>query len=286
MMRHLLWLSLGLAAVPAQANERPVDPIAWSCFYCNEEERQAMAIRRGEGMHLIYTGFKYDLLYAYNVQRDGSELAVERWYPASWVSKQFNAMILQYHQSSGEFYYDWGLLQLVPPGWPGETSDSVMWGHHVTDLHPRHAEARATVQRVLNGTAIFNHMRADQYGRVLRFDFQLDGTIPYTARLRNGSTALGYMEFYFDYDTRNWEYLGSRDLRHPIQESPEDFLAADGGARSFYYSRTFQDPAPYFLQRAKWANVKVHGEMPSTQRDVRFDCSRMDGEINCFVIHL
>ncbi len=285
MIRHLLGLALGLAAVPAQAQERLEDPVAWSCFYCTEEERQAFALRKGEGPHLVYTGFNYGLLYAYRVERVGSELVVEKRSPASWLREQFDAMILHFRAGSGEFYYDWGLLQLVPPGWPGVRSDTMMWGHHVSSLHPLHEEARAIVQRVLNNTAIFRHFKADPYGRVIRFDFQLDGSVPYRARLRTGRTDLGYMDFYFDHETRNWEYLESADMRHFIQESPEDFLRADGGARSFYYSRTFQDAAPYFLQRAKWAGAKVHGEMPASGRDVRFDCSRMDDGLNCFVIH-
>lgn len=286
MMRHLLWLSLGLAALPAQANERPEDPTAWMCYRCTDGEREAMALRKGEGDHLIYTGFNYNLLHGYRVLPVGNELVVQALRPASWISTQFNAMILQYRQGSGEFYYNWGLLQMIPPGWPSETSDSVMWGHHVSSLHPRNAEARATVQRVLNNTAIFSHMRADVHGRVLQFDFQLDGSVPYVARLHNGDTATGYMEFYFDHDSRNWEYLGSKDMRHPIQESAHDFLGTDGGARSFTYVTTFQEGAPYFLQRVKWAGGKVHGEMPNPRKNVRFDCSRMDGELNCFVIHL
>ena len=284
MMKHLLWLSLGLAAVPAQADERPEDPIAWSCFYCTEEERQAKAIRMGEGMHFIYTGFNYGLLYAYNVQRDGIELAVERWYPASWLSEQFDSMILHYRQSSGKFYDVWGMFQLIPPGWPSPQSDTVLWAHHVSGLHPLHAEARATVKRVLNSVVRYNHLRADPYGRVIRFDFQLDGSVPYTVRLGTGTTGLGEMEFYFDHDTRSWEYLRSGDFHTYMQESPEDFLAADGGPKSFYYTSFFEGQ-PYFMQRAKWAGVKMHGE-PIPWRRMRFDCSRMDGDIHCFVIHL
>ena len=286
MMKHLLWLSLGLAAVPAQANERPEDPILWNCFACNEEERQAFALRKGEGGHFVYTGFNYGMLYAYLVERQGDELVVEKRYPASWVMLQFDEMILHYNRTTGDFYDQWGTFQPVPPGWPSDPSDSVMWGHHVSGLHPLHAEARETVKRILNRSIRYDHFKADPYGRVIRFDFQLDGSVPYTVRLSTGTTALGYMEFYFDYDTRSWEYLGAQDFRHAIQETPEDFLGADGGARSFRYVTTFQDGAPYFLQRAKWAGAKVHGEMPSPRRDVRFDCSRTDGELNCFVIHL
>ncbi|WP_282294980.1 hypothetical protein [Stenotrophomonas sp. PS02289] len=286
MLKHLLWLSLGLAAVPAQAEERLEDPIAWSCFSCSEEERQAFALRKGEGSHLVYTGFNYGLLYAYRVEARGDELVVEKRYPIAWLARQFDEMILHYRQSSGDFYDEWGTFDLFPPGWPSDPKDTILWGHHVSSLHPQHADARATVKRVLNNGTRYSHFKGDYYGRVIRFDFQLDGSVPYTVRLKSGTTDLGYMEFYFDHDTRSWEYLGSQDLRHPIQETPEDFLGADGGARSFHYVTTFQGAAPYFLQRAKWAGAKVHGEMPNPRKNVRFDCSRMDGELNCFVIHL
>lgn len=283
-MKHLLWLSLGLAAEPAQAQERLDDPIAWSCFYCTEEERQAMAIRKGEGGHFIYTGFNYGLLYGYLVESNGTELVAHRRVPAAYIREQFDDTILLFNRITGEFVYNWSSLSLIPPDWPGTGTDATMWGHHVSSLHPMHLQARAVAQRVLNSSTIFDHFRADPYGRVLLFDFQLDGSTPFIARLGGGTTGLGSMDFYFDHETRNWEYLQSRDYHNPIQESPEDFLAADGGPRSFSY-RTYYNGQPHFMQRAKWAGVKMHGE-PIPNRPMRFDCSRMDGDIHCFVIHL
>lgn len=296
MMKPFIWLSLGLAAVPAQAevpvydavvipaNERPADPIAWSCFYCTEDERDAMALRMGEGVHFIYTGFNYRLLYALKVEREGENLVVHRGRPTTWLAEQFDEMILRYNRSSGEFVYDWSSLSLIPPDWPGTGTDATMWGHHVSSMHPMHLESRAVAQRVLNNSSIFRHFKADPYGRVIVFDFQLDGSTPFIARLGTGKTGYGSMDFYFDHETRNWEYLQSKDYHNPIQESPEDFLAADGGPRSFHY-RSYYDAQPHFMQRAKWAGITMHGE-PIKNRPMRFDCSRMDGDIHCFVIHL
>lgn len=284
MMKHLLLLALGWAAVPAQARDNPDDPIAWSCFYCTEEERQAFALRKGEGGHLVYTGFNYNLLYAYQVERLGNELVVQKRYPAYWLTEQFNELILKFNKITGEFVYNWSSLSMIPPDWPATGTDATMWGHHVSSLHPMHLEARATAQRVLNNTAIFSHFRAGPDGRVIVFDFQLNGSTPFIARLGTGRTGYGSMDFYFDHKTRNWEYLESKDYHNPIQESAEDFLAADGGPRSFNY-RTYYDGQPHFMQRAKWAGVQVHGEL-NGRRPMRFDCSRMDGNIQCFIIHL
>jgi len=281
-MKQALWLSLGMFTIPASADERPADPIAWACYMCTEEERQHVALGRGEGQHLVYSGGNTTTLYGYEVTRQGGELVARGFTPAGWIITQYRHFMADYKSDRGQFVHDWGLFAISPPPSQDSFGDTRMWGHHVSSLNPRHQEAREKVKRILNNSGTFSFLRADPYGRVLRFQFQLDGSSPYIARL-NVSTGIGAMEFYFDMETRSFQYLQSADFHNPIQESAEDFLAADGGPRTFAY-RSYYDGQPYFIQRANWAGVKVHGALNGL-RSMRFDCSRMDGDTHCFVIY-
>ncbi|WP_312316012.1 hypothetical protein [Stenotrophomonas sp.] len=280
MMKQALWLLLGMFAFSASANERPEDPIAWACYVCTEQERQQLALGKGEGEHLVYSAGT--VIYGYEVTRQGGDLVVRAFTPAAWISYQYREFMEDYNSSRGEFVYNWGLFSIPPSSGsgPGETD---MWGHHVSALNPTHVEARERVKRILNNNSNFSFLRVDPYGRVLRFQFQLDGSSPYIVRLNVGG-ALGAMEFYFDMETRSFEYLQSEDYHNPIQESAADFLAADGGPRTFGYL-SYTQGQPYFIQRAQWAGVKVHGELNGSRR-MRFDCSKMEGETHCFIVHL
>ncbi len=283
MMKKVIGCSLTMFALSANASERPEDPIVWACYMCTEDERQQVALGKGEGNHLVYgAGTSSSSLHGYYVSRQGEELVATRANPPGWMYTQYREFMADYNVHRGEFVHDWGLFAISPPPSPDNLGETRMWGHHVSSLNPGHAAARETVKRILNNNNTFSFLKADPLGRVLRFQFQLDGTSPYIANL-NVSTGIGAMEFYFDRDTRSFEYLQSRDFHHPIQESAEDFLAADGGPRTFAYW-TYYDGQPYFVQRAEWAGVKVHGTL-NGKRPMRFDCSRMEGDIHCFIIY-
>lgn len=284
MMMKALWPLMGMIAMSANANERPPDPVAWSCHMCTEEERQSVALGRGEGQHFVYSLTNWYSLHGYEVTRQEGGLVVRGFTPPNWITNQYREFMEDFNESRGGFVHNWTYFEVYPPGSPHVLSNTIMWGHHVSSLNPRHEEAREIMRRILNNTTTFNFLKADAYGRILHFDFQLDGTAPYIARLQVGGVGLGAMEFYFDMESRSWEYLRSMDYHTYIQESPEDFLAADGGPRSFNY-RTYYQGQSYFMQRAKWAGVKMHGEL-SGHRPTGFDCSRRDGDIHCFVIHL
>ncbi|GEM_PF-361606 len=284
MMMKAIWPLVGMIAIQANANERPADPVAWSCYMCTEAERQQMAIGRGEGQHLLYSVTNRSALYGYEVTRQDGGLVARGFTPAGWITTQYREFMEDYNSSRGGFVHNWSFFVVYPPGSPHVRSDNMMWGHHVSSLNPRHEEAREIMRRMLSWTSAFSFLREDAYGRILRFDFQLDGASPYIARLNIGSKGLGVMEFYFDMETRSWEYLDSQDYHNPIQETPEDFLADDGGPRSFNY-RSYYDGVPYFMQRAKWAGVKMHGEIMGL-RPTRFDCNRIGGDTHCFVTHL
>lgn len=158
--------------------------------------------------------------------------------------------------------------------------DTVLWGHHVSDLYPRHLEARETVRRMLTRAPRFDFLKADtEHGRILRFESQLQGGLPLISRL-NILYFLGWVESFFDYDTRQWVYLQSSDGRNLIQESEDDFVRPDGSPRRLTNDREFD---PYFRQRAAWAGVDVVGTLPDRYRDATYLCSRTAGKIQCLL---
>lgn len=280
-MRKLLWLALGLAALPVQAQERPDDPVAFKCYMCTEEERMELALGKGVGEHYVYGGSIYATsLYGYQVTSQDGQLVAEYFRPAGWMRSQYETMMYGYKSDRNEVVIQYGTVGLHAPGSPHVRSNHILWGHHVSALNPVHAQARELGRRSV--TARMNSMlNADaEHGRLLRFDDPLGGDLPVIVRL-NIMYSLGYIEYYLDHDSRTWHYLGAGDFHHRIQETPEDFLAADGGPRTFRYP-TFDDAEPYLLERARWAGINVLGELPASGVP-SIHCSRVAGQIQCTV---
>lgn len=274
-MKKLLWLAL--AAAPVQATEVPEDPIAWRCYMCTPQEREAIAISKGVGEHLVYNASAYEVIYAYRVTEQSGVLVAEAYTPPTWITSQYREMMRLYTTLRGEFVDQWGTISLESPV-PG---DGDMWGHHTSALHPQYLEARERAMRVIRNAIRFRFLRADaEHGRVLRFEAQLNGEAPLISRLNMGTSQNGYIEHVFDHDSKQWVYLEAGDQYNVMQNSAEDFLAPDGGPRRFYYNYTYPALQRAFVQRAEWAGVKVFGELPSRQ-NVYFNCSRRGDEIHC-----
>jgi len=280
MMRKFGWLLLAALPFQGAAEERQDDPIARPCYMCNASEMYERAESLGVGEHYVYNGASWTNIQGFNVSEVGGKLVATHFAPPAWIRKQYNEMMKIYNSTRGEFVDQWGTIDLQPPGSPHTRSNTVMWGHHVTDLNPRHLEARETVRRLLTRSTRFAYLNADtEHGRILRFESQLNGGTPLISRLNILHSYLGFIEFFFNYDPRRWEYLESGDRSARMQEKPEDFLAPDGGPRNFSY-RDYYELQPYFLERAKWAGVEVIGQLPVRQ-NVVFACSRRDEKIQC-----
>jgi len=284
-MKNLAWLLLAALPLQGMAQERMEDPIARPCYYCTNDEMSERARSLGVGEHYVYNSASQTNIQGFNVTNVGGELVATHFVPPAWIRTQYNAMMKLYQQSSGRFVDQWGTVNLQPPGSPHVfmeqiQSDTVLWGHHVTDLNPRHLEARETVRRMLTRASRFDFLKADtEHGRILRFESQLQGGSPLISRL-NIFLFLGWIESFFDYDTRQWVYLQSSDGRNLIQESADDFVRPDGSPRRLTNDREFD---PYFRQRAAWAGVDVVGTLPDRYRDATYLCSRTAGKIQCLL---
>jgi hypothetical protein len=280
-MRKFLWLAM--AAVPFHAVAEVNDPVARPCYYCTPDEMSERARSFGPGEHYVYSAAGSTNIQGYRVTEAHGQRVAEHFVPAAWIRTQYTEMMRLYNQSRGEFVDEWNSLSLQPPGSPHVLSvtDFVMWGHHVAGVHPQHKEAREIFSRLLNNTSRFSYLKADkEHGRVLRFEAQQDGRTPLIIRLKSGYAALGFVEYFFDHDSKRWEYLESGDVYNRMQERPEDFLSADGGPRSFRYPYTYYEVQPYFIKRAEFAGVNVIGQLP-VRSDVMFNCSRVGEQIQC-----
>jgi hypothetical protein len=276
-MKKMLWLLL--AALPVQAAANVEDPIAYKCYMCTDDERVAVALGRGVGEHYVYNAANTRKLWAYRVALEGNTLVAEEFAPANWITYQYEKFMSMYKEDRGEFVDAYGTVALQPPGSPHVRSDLRLWGHHVSGLNPDHEQAREIALRSI--TARASYLAGDpEHGRLLRFEPQLRGDAPLIARFNILHTYLGFIEFFFNYDTRRWEYLESGDQYNRMQERPEDFLSADGGPRSFRYPYTYDQLQPYFVQRAEWAGVNIIGELP-VRADVTFNCSRVNEQTQC-----
>lgn len=282
-MKKLGWLLLAALPLQSMAQAAVEDPIARPCYMCNANEMYDRAESLGVGEHYLYDGASRTNIQGFNVTEVGGKPIATHFVPPAWIRTQYNEMMKIYDQNRGEFVDEWGTVALQPPGSPHVRSNTVMWGHHVAAVNPRHQEAREIVQRMLSRTFRFDYLRADtEHGRILRFESQLDGGTPLISRLNILHSYLGFIEFFFNYDTRTWEYLESGDRFARMQEKPEDFLSPDGSPRDFRYRRDYTELQPYFVERARWAGVEVIGQLP-TFAEVVFSCSRRMEKIQCVI---
>lgn len=283
-MKKLAWLLVAALPLQGMAEDRLEDPVAQPCYMCTDAEMYAKARSLGVGSHYVYQAASNTNIQGFHVTNVGGQMVATHFVPAPWIRTQYNELMKMYHSIRGEFVDEWGTVALQPPGSPHvmmeqPQSDTILWGHHVSDLHPRRMEARETVRRMLNRASRFNFLYADtEHGRMLRFESQLQGATPLIARLKMLSSSLGYVEFFFDYDTRQWQYLHSGDWNWRLQEKAEDFLYPDGSPRRIPYQREL---APYFVQRAGWAGVEVIGTPAFGTSTVAYHCARNAGKIQC-----
>lgn len=283
-MKKAGWLLLAALPLQGMAQDKVEDPVAQPCYMCTDAEMYAKARSLGVGSHYVYQGASLTNIQGFNVTNVDGQLVATHFVPPAWIRTQYNALMKIYNSVRGEFVDEWGTVDLQPPGSPHvmmeqPQSDTILWGHHVSDLNPRRMEARETVRRVLSRSFRFDYLRADaEHGRILRFESQLHGAAPLIARLKMLSSTLGYVEFFFDYETRQWEYLQSADWSLRVQEKEDDFLWPDGSARRTVYERSL---APYFLQRAEWAGVPVTGTPLFGTSTVAYLCARIAGKIQC-----
>jgi hypothetical protein len=284
MMKKIGWLLLAALPLQGMAEERMGDPVAQPCYMCTDAEMYEKARSLGLGSHYVYQGGSETNIQGFHVTTVDGQLVATHFVPAPWIRTQYNALMKIYNIIRGEFVDEWGTVALQPPGSPHvmmeqPQSDSILWGHHVSDLNPRRMEARETVRRMLTRSSRFSYLNADtEHGRILRFESQLHGAAPLISRLKMLAGSLGYVEFFFDYETRQWEYLHSADWNWRVQEKADDFLYSDGSPRRLAYDRTL---APYFVQRAGWAGVEVIGTPAFGTAKVEYLCARIAGTIQC-----
>lgn len=282
-MKQLGWLLLAALPFQGMAESRMEDPVAMVCYFCTPDEMYARARSLGVGEHYIYDGESQTNIQGFRVTSEGGQLVATHFVPPAWLRTQYTAMMRIYYKSRGEFVDQWGSVSLQAPGSPHVLneqvqSNTVLWGHHLTDLNPRHLEAREIVRRFVTPARRFEFLSADtEHGRILRFESQQLGQAPLISRL-NTDSSLGYMESFFDYETRRWEYLRSADYFTTIQEKAEDFLYPDGGPRVVRYPRSL---VPFFKQRADWAGVEVIGMPVPDGGDVQYYCGRAAEKIQC-----
>lgn len=279
-MKRFLWLALGLTALPAQAQERPEDPVAFKCYMCTEGERVALALSKGVGERYVFGGGIYATsLHGYRVTSQAGRLVAEYFQPAGWMRSQYETMMYGYKADRGANVVEFGTVSLHAPGSPHARSDNLLWGHHVSALNPVHPQAREIARRSVEGR-MQSFVNADAaHGRILRLESEFGERLPLIVRLNIIRTGLGEIEYLFDHDSRTWNYLQSGDFHHYMQETPEDFLSADGGPRTFRYPG-LDDGEPYLVKRAHMAGIEVLGELSGSGTPSIY-CSRVAAAIQC-----
>ncbi|OEZ00091.1 hypothetical protein BIY45_13365 [Stenotrophomonas sp. BIIR7] len=284
MMKKVWWLLLAALPYPAVASVE--DPLARPCYMCTASEMYERAESLGVGQHYIYNGASWTNIQGFDVTEVNGQRVATHFVPEPWIRTQYNQMMRLYDERRDEFVDPWGTVSLQPPGAPHVAleqpqSSTILWGHHVAGVNPRHLEARETARRMITRAIRFDYLNADtEHGRVLRIESPWGGITPLISRLNIITAYLGFIEFYFDHETRRWEYLESGDRYARMQETPEDFLHADGAPREFLYRKEYAALRPFFMDRAKWAGVEVIGELPGYV-DMVFSCSRVQGKPQC-----
>jgi len=268
-VKNLLLLVLPLSlpfavnAASASASSPMVqDPIAYSCYFCTWDEMQQAAISRGQGEHFVYdSSSRY--LVGFVVEGDDGTLSATGFTPPGWMQTQFNAMINVHDAKAGAFVHRLKDVMLLAPGTHAARSDVHLWGHHTSALHPLHPQARETARRyIASKPTSFAYMKADvEHGRLLRLQSSQGATVPIVARLEMSNFNLGNVDFFYDHDSKRWEYLGAIDAREPVQESADDFVGPTG-RRTYFYSMYHGRMPDYFVQRAHLAGVTVRGKTP------------------------
>lgn len=285
-MKKMLWLLL--AAMPMQTLASEEDPIAYKCYYCTPDEMEDVALAQGVGRHYVYDAQKLTIL-GFNVDTQNGLLVASSFEPEGWVKTQFLGMMSLYSTHDGEMVALVGPVALLAPGTEHGRSSRYLWGQDLTALNHHHAKARESVRRYVTehpDVAFLDTSMSD--GKLLRFEYMLDGTRPIIASMSFAGQRESIAKYYFDHAARLWHYLGSylpQNYSHrAIQESWDDF-APTQGTTTFDYRYPESAWTKAFVERATWAGIPVHGDLPS-YKDTRFSCLRAADDIQCYIKQL
>ena len=281
-MKKLLWMML--ATLPTQAMANNEDPIAYKCYYCTPAEMEDVALAQGVGRHYVYDAQKFSIMGFEVISSDGA-LTATQFPTESWVRMQIGGMLEYFNNSTGEMKIPVS-SHLYAPDTEHARFNRYIWGHHLSELNPRHKAVRETLHRYLTD---HNRMRfldtSISGGRLIRFEYMVDGNSPIIAEVSHIDKNYGTSQFYFDHDSRRWRYVDSTHRVHhsdvAIEESRDDFAPNEGTTRHDYGNGSIEI-AQAFLERAQWASIPVHGTLPTTG-DAKIRCERKADDIQCYI---
>jgi hypothetical protein len=278
----------------AKTSIPPPDPIAYSCYFCTDEEMEQVAIDQGEGQHYVYdanrnpTFYGSDGIFGYVVRIETGIATAARFEPEPWLKQQYSSIMRASwsNPALAPIHTISNVTLLAPDSHHGRSATSpYLWGHHTSALNPLHPRARETLRRWIAENVDLPYLRADtEHGRVLQFAFQTGGRNPTLLRLYMPHNGLGHIDFYLDRANRRWEYLGARN-GVGIEESAGDFVGPTG-LRQFEYSSTnnHEKVMAAFLERAQWAGVTVIGQFSARLWNY-VDCEEKAGVPVCTIKH-
>ncbi len=105
--------------LPLEAQGRLPDPIAYSCYFCTEEEMEQVAIDQGAGEHYVYDAreewdsYRGEGIFGYIVTFDGGTATATRFTPESWVREQYGNMLRRYSFADGTTVYSISNVRLI-----------------------------------------------------------------------------------------------------------------------------------------------------------------------------
>ncbi|MGH8036327.1 MAG: hypothetical protein ACREPD_01170 [Stenotrophomonas sp.] len=282
-MKKLLWMLL--AALPVQALAHEEDPIAYKCYYCTPGEMEGVALAKGIGQHYVYDAKKLTIV-GYNVSAQDGVLRAESFAPESWVQAQFLGFMDLYFPDNGLMIALIGTVRLFAPGTEHGRNSRYLWGQDLTALNPHHLSARELVRRYLNEHEMLKFLDTSASGgKLLKLEYMLDENYPIFAAMHFSGRTESSTTYYFDRDARLWRYLNSHlpqsSSSKLIQERREDFAPIEGRT-TVEYSRGQGSWAEAFKERATWAGIPVHGELPEYGA-TRFNCERAADDIQCYI---
>lgn len=281
-MKKMLWLLL--AAMPMQAVANEDDPIAYKCYYCTPDEMEEVALAQGVGRHYVYDAQRLTIV-GFDVFLRDEALKAESFVAESWLQNQFLGMMSLYDPRDGELEAMISDVALLAPNTEHGRSSRYIWPQDLTALNPHHKQARETVRRYLVDHKELSFLDTSvSGGKLLKFHYAQAGDRPIVAwmsfRHRDGNAI-----YHFDHDTRRWQYQKSHlpvsNSFQPVQETREDF-APNEGVEAFHYLSYQSELIRAFVDRAGWADVPIHGQLPS-YGSVQFKCERAVNDIHCTI---
>lgn len=279
-MKKMLWLLLAAMPMRAVANEE--DPIAYKCYYCTPDEMEDVALAQGVGRHYVYDAENLSIS-GYEVTMADGTLNAHSFKAEDWVKAQFLGMMNLYSGSNGEMSIYIDQVKLLAPGTEHGRGYSYLWGHNLSALNPTHLTARQYLFRYLAEHPDLKFLDTSMTsGKLLKFQYMLEGSHPIKAFLWFVNREGFYTEVYFDHGSRQWSYQGTQSASaDSIQESREDF-APSNGDWTYQYHWTDKVLAQAFIERATWANIPVHGQLP-VYATAMFTCKRAEEDIQCYI---